>query len=137
MEVIVSLSLAGTVLLGLIGIFASAYSVSRTADSGTTAGILAAATMADLKDEPFDQLAASAGAGETELPALTTNHVEYRAFLAVERLDPDPLSPDHQVLRLLLRLEWQDRGVESNSTAQTHRTRQLVLEGQVASGAAY
>ncbi len=107
LECMVALSLLTVVVLAMAGLFLSGQASTGHSLEGSRGAQVAESELAGLKSRPFASLVGYI----TTPPAprsVQQDGVEFRVETEVRRLDSSPASPDYDLLRLQVRVSWQE-----------------------------
>lgn len=107
LECMVALSLLTVVVLALAGLFLSGQASTGHSLEGSRGSQVAESELTGLKSRPFASLV-----GYIATPpaprVLLQDGVEFRVETEVRRLDNSPTSPEYDLLRLQVRVSWQE-----------------------------
>lgn len=121
------------VILALIGLIVTSFSVQEKGDESVAAVHVAESEMARWKARPYQEIAALPN-GVSPTSTRTSDGREYTCQLRVVPLAGD--NPDGRILRLTMRLDWLESTGLGEGGTKVQRPAFLELDSVVAPGAA-
>lgn len=133
-EILLAIGVLTTLILLLIGLVASGLASSDKGEEHITAVHVAEAEMGRWKARTYSEILALSGQDLAPVPRLSDGR-EYQCQLVVQPVAPAALNPDGSVLRLTVRVNWQEATALGGQGTRSERPASLELESVVGPGA--
>ncbi len=139
-EVLIGLFLFSVVILLILGLYLQSFASSEYSSHVVTATDIASEKIAQMKAENYSDLSSKADSSYESTETQEVEGITYTVTTRVNRLSSNPADREHDVLRIQVKVVWQDSvstEFSKNKVKTSISSHEIEMEGMVTPVSAY